>query len=99
MTLVCSLYYNNLDAEAAKYLSQGLAKNETLTSLKYAATHPFPCCQCLLTLSAPQNAKRPPRAKKTFFSECLCDHAHTYFAMPLVPVRRMDAGHELMSDG
>ena len=32
----------NLDADAAKYLSEGLAKNEGLTSLKCAASHPIP---------------------------------------------------------
>ena len=32
----------DIDAEAAKYLSEGLAKNEGLTSLKCAASHPTP---------------------------------------------------------
>ena len=35
-TLVCSLSFNNLDAEAAKHLSEGLQANKGLTLLKYA---------------------------------------------------------------
>ena len=31
-----------IGAEGAKYLSEGLAKNEGLTSLKCAASHPTP---------------------------------------------------------
>ena len=31
-----------LNADAAKYLSEGLAKNEGLTSLKCATSHPTP---------------------------------------------------------
>ena len=33
-----SLQRNQLDAEAAKYLSEGLKENEALTSLEYAAS-------------------------------------------------------------
>ena len=46
---VCSLSYNNLGADGAKHLSEGLAKNETLTALTYAAAHLDPL---LLTLTA-----------------------------------------------
>ena len=41
MTLFRSLVDNKLDAEAAKYISEGLAKNKALTSLKYAAPPPI----------------------------------------------------------
>jgi Ran GTPase-activating protein (RanGAP) involved in mRNA processing and transport len=37
---VCSLNYNDLDAEAAKHLCDALKVNETLTALEYAALHP-----------------------------------------------------------
>ena len=49
MTLLCSLTGNYLNAEAAKHLAEGLAKNGTLATLKYASSHPFPCCQHPLT--------------------------------------------------
>ena len=42
-----SLRSNNLDAEAAKHLSEGLKENKALTSLEYAASH------CLPTVSTP----------------------------------------------
>ena len=34
------MFLCNIGAEGAKYLSEGLAKNEGLTSLKCAASHP-----------------------------------------------------------
>ena len=40
---------NSLGAEGAKYISEGLAKNGALTSLKYAACRPFPYRQGPLT--------------------------------------------------
>ena len=39
-TLVCSLRFNKLDAEAAKHLSEGLQANKGLTSLEYARQSP-----------------------------------------------------------
>ena len=42
MTPVHSLGLNKLDAEAAKYLSEGLKENKALTSLEYAASRRFP---------------------------------------------------------
>ena len=41
---------NSLGAEGAKYISEGLAKNGALTSLKHAACRPFPYRQDPLTL-------------------------------------------------
>ena len=41
---MCSLSKNELDAEAAKYLSEGLKSNDSLTSLRYAALHPAKLC-------------------------------------------------------
>ena len=46
---VRSLRNNQLDAEAAKYLSEGLKENTALKELKYAATHLDPYCQQPLT--------------------------------------------------
>ena len=46
ITVICplprSMYQCFIGAEGAKYLSEGLAKNEGLTSLKCAASHPTP---------------------------------------------------------
>ena len=50
---VCSLRGNDLNAEAAKYLGEGLRENKGLTALEYAACHQpslFGKCQQLLTL-------------------------------------------------
>ena len=41
----CSLRENKLGAEGAKYISEGLTINETLTSLEYATSHcSLRCC-------------------------------------------------------
>ena len=50
MTLLHSLQNNKIYAEGAKYISDALAVNQTVTELKYAAARPFPCRQCPLTL-------------------------------------------------
>jgi len=47
---VRSLRNNRLDAEAAKYLSEGLKENTALKELKYVASHPNSYCQQPLTL-------------------------------------------------
>ena len=39
--------YNELGAEGAKHISEGLKANKTLTTLEYVAAHCFP------TVSAP----------------------------------------------
>ena len=39
---VCSLRDNYLEAEAAKYLGEGLRENKGLTALEYAACHHQP---------------------------------------------------------
>ena len=44
-----SLSWNSLDENAAEHLAKGLKKNTALTSLKYAAAHPFAYCQQPLT--------------------------------------------------
>ena len=46
MTVICplprSMWECSIGGQGAKYLSKGLAKNEGLTSLKCAASHPTP---------------------------------------------------------
>ena len=49
LSFLRSLKNNNLCSHCAKALSNGLARNKGLTSLEYAASHPFPCCQPPLT--------------------------------------------------
>ena len=39
------MYSNSIGPEGAKYISEALAVNKTLTSLEYAAGHPFSYCQ------------------------------------------------------
>ena len=41
--------YNELGAEGAKHISEGLKANKALTKLEYAASLPFPYCQYPLT--------------------------------------------------
>ena len=50
MALVCSLRDDDLDAQAAMYLSEALAKNETLQALEYAAARSVSYCQHPLTI-------------------------------------------------
>ena len=49
MCLFHSLQQNQLDAEAAKHLSEGLKLNSTLQALKYAASPLDLYCQQLMT--------------------------------------------------
>ena len=44
-----SIGYNYLGPEGAKHVCEALKTNSTLVELKYAASHPFPCCQRPLT--------------------------------------------------
>ena len=50
--LVGSLEYNQLKPEGAKHVADAIATNTTLKSLKYALSHPQPCCQYALTALA-----------------------------------------------
>ena len=75
--------------------------NKTLQSVKYAAPGLYPYRQHPLTLTLP-SAKQPnfpaQQKKRLLRQQLRSTIAHT-FAMSPVPVRRMDAGHVLMSNG
>ena len=47
-----SLSENYLQPEGAKHVADAIATNTTLKELKYALSHPQPCCQYSLTVLA-----------------------------------------------
>ena len=48
VSFVHSLSDNELQPQGAKHVADAIATNTTLKELKYALSHPQPCCQYLL---------------------------------------------------
>ena len=100
---LCSLAGNYLEVKGTAHMAEMLKVNTTLKELKCVAQPPVPKRQRPLTLSARNDqttrndqariANQKTSFERVFFAIALL------FVMSSAPIRHVDAGHVLMSDG